>query len=362
MYPDYADSNSYQRKLRDGLIERGYDVRLIEHTHHFPLLTALAKYGRPDVFHLHWLHRHFVTDSSVLTLLLGVRLLVELFVLRLLGVNVVWTVHNLTDHERRSPTIERTVRYATGRLCDRIIVHCPTAREEVCRTYRLPNAVRERIDVIPHGHYAGSYADDLSRREARKRLRFEDDEIVLLYFGLIRPYKNVPTLIRTFSTIEHENARLLVVGSPWSDELKCEIRDLCLPDDRIRPILKFVPDDDIQLYMNAADVTVFPFSEVLTSGTTMLGMSFARPVVAPRAGCVGELIDDAGGFTYDRTDPNGLREAIESALSEDLTGMGQYNREKINQFDWTTVARKTDCAYRRAGCEPPRALTPAPAR
>lgn len=362
MYPDYSDSNTYQQKLRDGLTERGYDVRLCEQRNPFPLLGAVAAYGRPDVFHVHWLHRHFVTDSSVLTLLLGVRLLFELAVLHLLDVAVVWTVHNLTDHEGRSSRTERVVRHVAARLCDRIVVHCRAAREAVCRSYRLPSSVRERIDVIPHGHYVGSYANEVSREDARERLGFGADETVALYFGLIRPYKNVPDLVRTFSTVEDDDARLLVVGNPWTDELESEIRDLCAADDRIRPVLEFVPDDDIQLYMNAADVTVFPFSEVLTSGTTMLGMSFGRPVVAPDEGCVGELVDEEGGFTYDSADPSGLREALEAALDADLDGMGRYNREKIDRFDWGTVARKTDRTYQRAGCERNESLTPATAR
>ncbi len=362
MYPDYSDSNSYQQKLRDGLTERGYEVRLSQQSHPLPLLAAVREHGRPDVFHVHWLHRHFVTDSSFLTLLLGVRLLFELTVLRLLDVSVVWTIHNLADHEGRSPRIERVVRHAASRLCNRIIVHCRAAREEVARAYHLPASVKDRIDVVPHGHYVGSYADDLTRQEARERLDFDEGEVVFLYFGLIRPYKNVPDLIRTFSTIDDEDARLLVVGNPWTDDLEREIRDLCTPDDRIRPVLEFVPDEDIQLYMNAADVTVFPFSEVLTSGTTMLGMSFGRPVVAPREGCVGELVDEEGGFTYDSVNPNGLRESLERALSADLNGMGQYNREKVDRFDWGTVARKTDRTYQRAGCERNRSLTPATAR
>jgi glycosyltransferase involved in cell wall biosynthesis len=360
MYPDYSDSNSYQRKLKEGLRERGYDVRLSHGSHPFPLLGALRRHGRPELFHVHWLHRHFVTDSSVLTLLLGLRLLFELVVLRLLDIDVVWTVHNLCDHEYRSPRTERGVRHGAARLCDRIVVHCEAAREEVCRAYRLPDHVESRIDVVPHGHYVGSYRDDVTRSEARDRLNYEESETVFLYFGLIRPYKNVPDLVRTFSTIDDEDARLLIVGNPWSDALEREISDLCAHDDRVDEVLEFVPDDDIQLYMNAADVTVFPFSEVLTSGTTMLGMSFARPVVAPRKGCVGELVDEAGGFSYDPENPNGLRESLEAALSTDLDGMGRYNREKVDRYDWGLVARKTDRTYQRAGCDPPRRLAPTP--
>ncbi len=351
MYPDYTSSNSYQRQLRDELVDNGYDVHLSQCDRPFPLLEAVYRQGRPDVFHVHWLHRYFVTERPVVTAILGVRLLVELLVLRVLGIEIVWTVHNLADHERRSPRIEMAVRHLTARLCDRVIVHCDNARDLVVEEYRLPDSVVERIEVVPHGNYIGSYRNEVDRATAREALDLDEDARVFLYFGLIRPYKNVRKLIRTFRAVEDEDARLLVVGSPWNDALRDEILDLAAIDERVRPVLTFVPDEDIQLYMNAADVAVFPFEEVLTSGTALLAMSFARPVIAPQRGCVAALLDEEGGFAYDPDEPNGLRDALLAALDADLDGMGAYNYEKVSQFDWGTIARKTARAYRRGAAD-----------
>ncbi|MFC6835026.1 glycosyltransferase family 4 protein [Halomarina ordinaria] len=350
MYPDYSGSNSYQRQLRDGLSECGYDVRLSQCDRPFPLLEAVRENGRPDVFHIHWLHRYFVTERAPLTAVLGLRLLVELLVLKSLGVRTVWTVHNLADHERRSPRLEAAVRNLAARLCDRLVVHCESARDLIATEYHLPQRVVDRIDVVPHGHYIDSYENEVDRETARERLGF-DDERVFLYFGLIRPYKNVVELIETFAAVEDADARLLVVGSPWNDTIREEILGLAARDERVRPVLEFVPDEDIQVYMNAADVTVFPFEEVLTSGTALLAMSFGRPVVAPRRGCVAELVDDEGGFAYDPSAPNALRDALRTAAAADLAGMGAYNYEKVRQFDWDSIARKTALVYRRAGTE-----------
>ncbi|WP_254545873.1 glycosyltransferase [Halomarina pelagica] len=351
MYPDYSSSNSYQRQLRDGLADCGYDVHLSQCDRPFPLLEAVYRQGRPDVFHVHWLHRYFVTERPVVTAILGLRLLVELLVLRLLGVEVVWTVHNLADHERRSPRVEHAVRHVTARLCDRVIVHCPNARDLIVEEYDLPERVARRIEIVPHGNYIGSYRNEVDRQTARETLDLDEDARVFLYFGLIRPYKNVLKLIRTFRCLEDENARLLVVGSPWNDTLRDQILDLAATDDRVLPVLEFVPDDDIQLYMNAADVTVFPFEEVLTSGTALLAMSFGRPVVAPRRGCVADLLDEEGGFAYDPDERNGLRDALTAALDADLDGMGAYNYEKVRQFDWETIARKTARTYERGAAD-----------
>lgn len=348
MYPDYTNSNSYQRKLIEGLAGCGYEVEMVQSDRLLPLLGAVLARGRPAVFHLHWLHRHFVTDSRLLTAVLAFRLVFELLVLRALSVPVVWTVHNLGDHENRSPRTERLTRHLAARLCDRLIVHCDAARSLVADAYDLPGQVTERIEVVPHGHYIDSYRDEIRQEEARERLGYDDGETVFVYFGLIRPYKNVPKLLRTFPRLEAEDARLLVVGNPWNDEMDRRIRSLADYDDRIDTVLEFVPDEEIQLYMNAADVTVFPFEEVLTSGTTLLAMSYGRPVIAPRAGCVGELVGDDGGITYDPDDADGLYRALEGALDADLAAMGDRNREIVAAFDWTSIARRTARMYDRA--------------
>ena len=348
MYPDYTGSNSYQRKLRQGLADCGYEVEMVETDRLLPLVGAVYDCGRPAVFHIHWLHRHFVADSRLLTALLGVRLLLELLVLRALSVPVVWTVHNLSDHENRSPRTERATRHGAARLCDQLIVHCESARESVVGAYGLPEAVAERIEVVPHGHYIDSYRNDVSRRAARDQFGYDDDRTLFVYFGLIRPYKNVSDLIRTFREIDNEEARLLIVGNPWNDEMERRIRRLAARDDRVDTVLEFVPDEDIQLYMNAADVTVFPFEEVLTSGTTLLAMSFGRAVIAPRAGCVSELVGESGGVTYDPDDADGLHRAMKAALDADLDAMGEHNLEIVSTFDWASIGCRTARVYGRA--------------
>jgi glycosyltransferase involved in cell wall biosynthesis len=312
-----------------------------------PLLGAVADHGKPDVFHINWLHRHFVTGSRLVTTLLAFRLLFELVALRLMGVELVWTVHNLVEHSRRLPRLELAVRRVAAQLCDRIIVHCDSARELVVDTYRLPATTAERVEVVPHGNYLDSYPDDIGRERARESLGFDDGETVYLYFGLIRRYKNVPELVRTFSTIDDPDARLLVVGNPMRDDLEREVRALCERDDRATCVLEFVPDEEIQRYMNAADAVVLPFDDVLTSGTAILAMSFGKALVAPRAGCVAELLDGDDTLGYAPENPDGLRESLLAALDADLEAAGERNHDIALSLDWAGIADRTVRVYAR---------------
>lgn len=348
MLPDYSGSNPYQHELQSGLEANGISVTISNSIGMFAVLTAvLAQERRPDVVHLHWLEPFTINDSQLLTILSGFRLTIELVILRILGVTVIWTIHNLVEHRQRAPQLERAIKHIVVRLCHGSIVHCTAAREAAIREYRLPRRVENKFSVIPHGHYIDVYPNDRSSESAKNRLEipFDESTVVFLYFGLIRPYKNVSGLIEAFKNLENEHARLLIVGNPLHDSLEMGIRDRCADDDRIHTVLEYVPDDEIQDYMNATDAVVLPFEKVLTSGSALLAMSFGNAVIAPEIGCVGDVLDPDGGFTYDPDEDRGLLTAMEQALNADLETMGRYNYQKAEQYDWKRIGQQTRDIY-----------------
>lgn len=349
MCPDYRDSNPYQSELIAALENRGVEVTATPGGWAFPLLAGVRRHGVPDVFHIHWLDRFVTTNRrfpAAIAVLLGVRLIFELVLLRALGVRIVWTVHNLLDHERATPRSELAIRHAVARLVNRIVVHCEEAIESVEETYRLPERVANRIRVVPHGNFLGVYENDISQSTARERLDLPPDVPVIAFFGLIRPYKNVPTLIETFKRVPGD-ARLLVVGNPWNEDVANRVRAASTDDDRVDTVLDYVPDDEIQVYMHAADAVALPFDSVLTSGSAMLAMTFERAVVAPMMGCLPGLIGSEGGHLYDPNDSAGLRVALRKAIDnrEELREMGHRNRELVRSFDWDRVAERTRNVY-----------------
>ncbi len=102
--------------------------------------------------------------------------------------------------------------------------------------------------------------------------------------------------------------------------------------------------------MNAADVVVLPYRDILTSGNALLAMSFGRPVIIPRLGCVMELLDDRGAFLYDSGDPGALEAAMRHALDADLAAMGAHNYRLATAYDWQGIAGQTDRVYRECAC------------
>lgn len=342
--PDYGDANPYQPQLARALGNHGVSVSMASGTGPFPLLAAFVAHGRPPVVHLHWLHPYVVGRGPVTTGLKGGRFIVELLVLRLLGVKLVWTVHNLLEHDRRAPEVETAVKRVVFRLVDAGIVHCESARQAVGKTFRLPRRHRSKLTVVPHGHYTDWYPNDRSKGTARRSLGLRDAGTVFLYFGRIHPYKNVLGLVEAFKSLAAERARLMIVGRPRDTSLAATIAHASDVDPRIRLQFDYVPDDAVQRYVNAADVVVLPYRDVLTSGSAVLAASFRRAIIAPRCGCIADRFDDASGLIYDPV-ADGLERALERALSVDLDRIGRRNYARVREPDWGAIAAATAVVY-----------------
>jgi len=344
MLPDYSQSNPYQKELAAALEKNGARV-VFGNFNKLPVLRAVWAFWKPDVLHLHWTDVYFVAESWPKTILKSVRFLIEIMIVKLLRVKIIWTLHNISNHEKVKPGYERFINWILLHFYDQIIVHCSTAKDILIRVFDLPSEFKNKIHVVPHGHYAGYYKNQITQLEARAKLSIGNDELVFLYFGSIRPYKGIFDLVDAFRALEDSRLRLLIVGNPVNSEIKTEILRFCQIDNRIMTFLQYIPDDEIQIFMNAADVAVLPFTDILTSGSVLLAMSFGKAIIVPGIGCVSETLDDRGGILYDLKIADGLLNSMRKALSCNLSDMGHYNFLEVKKFDWMDIAKLTLQVY-----------------
>lgn len=341
--PVPRQGNPYQHQLASGLSRHGVRVRMARgYMQPFPFLQASIRRPRPSVFHLHWTQPYlYWPRTGRMSRLLGWRLLIQVRLLRRLGIRIVWTVHNMAAHERDDIGPELSVSRRLAGLCDALIVHCEAARQLVIETLAIPVERQASVVVVPHGNYINAYPQTSSRDEARRGFGFSDADRVLLLFGALRAYKGTTDLLDAFAAVDRPDVRLLIAGKPFTPELAEEIGRLAARDPRVVTHLQFVPDEDIQHYLGAADAAVAPFRDVLTSGTVVLAMSLGLAVIAPRLGCLPDTVDQAGGILYDPGAPDALPAAVRQALSADLRAMGAHNRARVEPLTWAYVADQT---------------------
>ncbi len=265
------------------------------------------------VLHVHWLHPYLLRQGVVESWLRGGRFLLEINMLKAAGFRIVWTVHNLVNHDRLYPKIDLQLTRMFARVVDVIVVHGIRAVRQVQEHFRVPVGIP--IVDVPHPNYSGHLPPAEDRSEARQKLNLADRSRVLLFLGRIQHYKCVGDLIDGFATVLEPAARLLIVGCCSDDRLAKELRRRADNDARVRLELGHVPDDRVGLLMGAADVVCCPSRGQLTSGSLTLADSYGKPVVAP----------NAGAFGYDPQAPATLRVALDRAMTsppEELLELG----------------------------------------
>jgi glycosyltransferase involved in cell wall biosynthesis len=341
--PDFRATNPYQQLLATAVSHQNITVLWGKHGR-FTLLKSLRY--KPDLIHLHWTAPFWLDGHPLRSRVAALRFLAELLEAKRRGVKLVWTAHNLHDHERTNPRLEHAVNRWLCRLVDRVLVHCAAAETAVLQTYRLPAAFRRHITVTGHGNFIGVYENGVSRAKARRRFSLPAEAPVFLFFGQIRPYKGVPALLDAFRRLEMAAAHLLIAGRPADAALAASLREASREHPRIGLHLRFIPDAAIQHFMNAADVVVLPFRDISTSSTVILAMSFGKAIVAPPFGCLPQILDERGCCFYDPGE-EGLAEALRQVRMADWGRMGRHNLALARRLDWDEIGRRTAEVYRR---------------
>ena len=275
--------------------------------------------GQQDVFHIHWPESAF-NHGLVGAWLTSRVLLTAMDRLRRQGTRCIWTAHNLAAHERRFPKAEARAWRAFNARLDGFIsltsYGLGAARERFPELREVPGF------VVAHPHFRGAYPDVLTRAQARSALGIAPDARVVAYLGRILEYKNVPELVRVFlQTVAGSAAsdarpwQLLVAGQPRSPTQTAQVTAACAGDPRVRLWLRHIANEELQLFLRAADLVVLPYREIFNSGTALLALSFDRPVLMPSSPTSLDLRESCGDdwvHVYDSLSPEVLRATLEA--------------------------------------------------
>ena len=299
----------------------------------------------PRILHLHFFDELTQRRSAIETLLRSLLFLGLLVALRLRGVRLIWTAHNLQPHETHHPDWGFLVYRCVARWSGRIIAHSHAARNLLEASYgALPDCV-----VVPHGNYIGLYGPQRDRAQSRAALGLPPHGRVLLNFGALRRYKGVEDLLAAFARLPaHERGTLLIAGTAKDRAYATVIRQQAEAIHGVRLDLRYIPDAELPTYLAGANLVVLPYHALLTSGILLWALSYARAVVAPAFGPVGELIcEGREGFLFTPGEQDSLRAALERALAHpNLDALGQAGLASAREFDWQKIATATAECYR----------------
>lgn len=351
--PDYSRTNPYQRLLAQGMAERG--VATVPYPRGpRPRLFPIARWMLPsarrgDVLHLHWTDVFMRSGSRVRRALEGVRFLLDLLLVRASGMRLAWTLHNMDAHDGAMPAIDRVFARATAALAGVVIVHSDAAAVLARQHLRVPG---RKLQVIPQGHYRGVYGLPVAREDARAALGLPATARIFLFAGMVRRYKGLEELLdawRCSMPAGGDDAPLLLVaGLAKEDAYARTIQALAAAaGGNVRLDLRWLGDQELPLYLGAADVAVFPFRKITNSGSILLALSYGLPVIAPDLPVLREMLGEATGLLYP-PEEGGLQDALARAGTMDLDHLRVAAAAACDGLDWGTVATRTLRAYEEA--------------
>ena len=152
----------------------------------------------------------------------------------------------------------------------------------------------KKTSLLPHPLF-DHFGTLLDQKVARSELKLPEDRPLLLFFGLIRPYKGLDLLIQAMSDerIRKTGSILIVAGEFYENKEKYMllVKELNL-EGTIQFHDEFIPEDKVQYYFSAADVLVQPYKTATQSGVTPLAMHFNLPMIVTKAGGLKEMVAD----------------------------------------------------------------------
>ena len=210
--------NAYQRLLMDAQRELGLEAIDGGAGGNF-FRTALMRW-KADILHFHWLSPYMIRPSTLGTVLRSTRLLIELSILKLLGQRIVWTLHNLKNHDNRRLVLERWFTKRFVRLASAITAYSQPAAAQIRSAFAINDP--GRIRIIPQLHRLLSKSH-LPTRGTREAGTYPGRHRIFIP-GTHLTYKGVMELICEFKTLPPDSC-LVIAGTPADAEIAQTVRE-----------------------------------------------------------------------------------------------------------------------------------------
>ncbi|MFQ5708768.1 MAG: glycosyltransferase family 4 protein [bacterium] len=302
-----------------------------------PIGSCLAGWqARTQIVHFHWWTSFLFVVFYPLTRFAKLR-----------GRKIVCTVHNVLGHE--SNLFDRWLCRTMLAVPDKFIVHSEKNREQLIDVFKVD---AQDIEVIPHGSYDFYKEDKVDQNEARKVLGLEATDPMILFFGHVRDYKGVDTLLQAMALVRDEIPRVkcVLAGKNWVpwEPYQAIIEKLGLHQ-VVQADLEYVPSSKVQYLYSAADVVVLPYRHFDSqSGPGNIALGFNKPLVVSNVGGLPDLVRDKNAV-FEPGDVDGLAKALLRILTEPAykKKLSNDSAELAKKYSWDDIARKTVDLYQK---------------
>jgi glycosyltransferase involved in cell wall biosynthesis len=253
-------------------------------------------------------------------------------ILRLAKLNshsrIVCIADNVIPHEKR-PGDRLFTSYFTGAPHAFVVMS-----KEVMQDLR--QFTQKQAVLLPHPLY-DNFGEKVLQPEARlflsktKGIGLAPDARLLVFFGLIRPYKGLDLLLEAMALLpQHAGVKLLVAGEFYEDPQP--YRDLITRYQLEQQVWlhgQFIAEDEVKYFIGAADCIIQPYKTATQSGVTPVAYHFEKPMIVTRVGGLPQMVPHGeAGLVCEPSAP-----AIAAAITE-------FFSQPTNRFTKGLLAQK----------------------
>ncbi len=284
---------------------------------HWQLLRQLRR-AQPDILHIQW-NRLPKLDAWLAQQV------------KEIGIPLVYTIHEIVP--LFAPNTPPSHFLPIYQMADVLIVHTEENRRSFMDTYQ--DIAPTRLHIIPHIALEDPYLPaDASIEQARQVLNLPADAMILLFFGVIKPYKGLDCLLKAFAAASQQvsTLHLVIAGHPENPLDKALLVEFGKQHSNVTLRLEYIRSTEKWQYHLAADVVIFPYRQIYQSGALLNAMTYGKAVIATNIGGLPETVD-GNGWIVPVDDSDALADAMIQAASnrDQLVKMGQRSREIIDQ-------------------------------
>jgi glycosyltransferase involved in cell wall biosynthesis len=169
------------------------------------------------------------------------------------------------------------------------------------------------------------------------------DRPLLLFCGLVRPYKGLDVLLEAMALLKRP-MHLLVAGEFWQGGLasyQAQIERLDLTE-CVTIIDDYLPDELLTACIDRANVVVLPYRSATQSAMVQTAFGRGKPVITTNVGGLAEAVEDGRtGLIVPPENPQALAAAIEYYFAHDLEDAFSGNiRGGNGRFSWTHLTQQ----------------------
>lgn len=191
------------------------------------------------------------------------------------------------------------------------------------------------------------FGSRVERTEACRKLGLDADQRYAMFFGLIRDYKGLDTLLEAWAKFRKDGHKLLIAGEFYASREKymAQIERLGLTHDIILHDF-FVADSDVRYYFSAADCVVLPYKTATQSGVTQICYNFCTPVIVTRVGGLAEIVPDGRVGYVCEPSVEGVEDALQRIYEGDnILRFARNMTEERKRFSWQAMCDAIEDLY-----------------